>query len=92
MILHIVQEPPLLSRASDLAAALSCSYGMRQEQKHGDPYQLVKSPLRSHSWEFLELRNKNYIYNVYFSFYDGFKKIIREDLSPEGLFGASAGF
>lgn len=88
MILHIIQEPPLLSRASDLAAVLSCSYGMRQEQKNGDQYQLVKPLLSSHSWESLGLRNKNYIYNVYISFYDGFKKIIREDLSPEGLFGA----
>lgn len=92
MILRIIQEPPLLSRASDLAAALSCSYGMRQEQKHGDQYQLVKLLLSSHSWESLELRNKTYIYNTYFIFYDGFKKIIREDSSPEGLFGAWAGF
>lgn len=88
MILLIIQEPSLLSRASDLAAALSCSYGITQEQKRGDQYQLVKPPLSSRSWDSLELRNETIYINIYFSFYGGFKKVIREDLSPEGLFGA----
>lgn len=92
MILHIIQEPPLLSRASDLAAALSCSDGMRQEQKHGDQYQLVKLLLSSHSWESLELRNKTYIYNIYFSFYDGFKKLSERIHLLKGCLGHELSF
>lgn len=75
MVLHIIQEPSLLSRASDLAAALHCSYGMRQEQKHGDQYQLVTAHLSSHSWDFLELRNQTiYIIDI-FAFMVGLKKL-----------------
>lgn len=72
MILHIIQEPSLLSRVSDLAAALSCSYGMRQEQKHGDQYQLVKSLLSSHPGDSLGLRSKTIIYIL--TFMVGLKK------------------
>lgn len=90
MILHIIQEPPLLSRASDLAAALSCSDGMRQEQKHGDQYQLVKLLLSSHSWESLELRNKTYIYIIYISaFMMGLKNYQRGFISRRAVWGMS---
>lgn len=92
MILHIIQEPPLLSRASDLAAALSCSYGMRQEQKHGDQYQLVKPLLSSHSWDSLELRNKT-IYIIYIlAFMVGLKKLSERIYLLKGCLGHELSF
>lgn len=35
MIFHDIQEPPLLCGASDLAAALTRSYGVRRKSKTG---------------------------------------------------------